>query len=143
MPSWSALTAVDHIGWKRYIKNELILLRGSLFWGVFIMRKRLLYLFDLLVVALSPFVAVVLRNNFSPSSQQLLDIIPFAVLGLCVAAVVFLIAGTHRGIWRYVSLSDFSRIIVATAITLLITLFVTFSLKPFFLSRARWRHCWL
>ncbi len=92
------------------------------------MRKRLFYLFDLFIVALSPFLAVAIRSNFTPSSKLLLDVIPFAVLGFCIAAIVFIIAGTHRGIWRYVSLPDFSRIIVATAITLLITMFVMFTL---------------
>ena len=69
------------------------------------------------------------RSNFTPSGQQLLDVVPFAVLALCVAAIVFIIAGTHRGIWRYVSMPDFSRIIVATAVTLLIALAIMFSLN--------------
>jgi lipopolysaccharide/colanic/teichoic acid biosynthesis glycosyltransferase len=93
------------------------------------MRKRLFYLFDLLIVALSPFVAVFLRNNFTPSSQQLMDIVPFSILGLCIAAIVFILAGTHRGIWRYVSLPDFSRIAIATTITILLALFVVFSIN--------------
>ncbi len=93
------------------------------------MRKRFFYLFDLLVVALSPFLAVALRNNFTPSKQQLLDIVPFAAMGVGIAAFVFIIAGTHRGIWRYVSLSDFSRIVVAVTVTLLLALFVAFSLN--------------
>lgn len=93
------------------------------------MRKRVFYLFDITVVAFSPFLAVMIRNNFTPSKQQLVDIIPFSAMGLCVAAIVFIIAGTHRGIWRYASLPDFSRIIVATAVVLLITLFAAFSLN--------------
>ena len=93
------------------------------------MRKRLFYLFDLLIVALAPFVAVVVRNNFALTSQQLLGIAPFALMGVGVAAIVFVVAGTHRGIWRYASLPDFSRIIVATTATVLITMFAAFTLN--------------
>ncbi len=93
------------------------------------MRKRLFFLFDLFVVGLSPFAAIAIRHNFTPTTKQLLDIVPFALLGVCVAALVFVIIGTHRSIWRYVSLSDFSRIFAAVAITLLVTMFVAFSLN--------------
>ncbi len=94
-----------------------------------IVRKKIFYLLDLSIVALAPFVAVVLRNNFSPPVQGLLNVLPYAVIGLCVFAVVFVVAGVQRGIWRYVSLPDVNRIIVATGIAVLVTLAVMFSLN--------------
>lgn len=91
------------------------------------MRKWLFFSFDLAVVAASPFIATELRQNFDFSVHQLADILPYAAISVGVAALVFLIAETHKGIWRYVSLPDFSRIVVAATAIVLMSMFIAFS----------------
>ena len=91
------------------------------------MRKWIFYTFDLSVVALSPFVAIGLRHNFAPPLSVISETIPYATVGVLAASLVFLVAETHKGIWRYVSLPDFSRIVTAATAIVLIASFIVFS----------------
>ncbi len=90
------------------------------------MRKWLLLAFDLSIVAISPFVAVLLRQNFTISWEKFFALIPYAAYGVLAALFVFLLAGTHKTIWRYVSLRDFTRIFVSASLIVTIALLVAF-----------------
>jgi lipopolysaccharide/colanic/teichoic acid biosynthesis glycosyltransferase len=76
-------------------------------------RKWLSYLFDVLVFFFSPFVALAIRDNFTPGWAKIEAIVPFAVVGTITAAVVFLVMGIHKVIWRHVSASDVAGLVIA------------------------------
>ena len=55
--------------------------------------------------------------------------IVYALVGVIVAAVVFPLAGVNRTLWRYTSLPDLLRLVLAVTVTLLLALFTTFALS--------------
>src|SRR5262245_50394702 len=83
---------------------------------------------DLAWVALSPFMALIIRDNFVPSVPRLQAIIPYALLCVVSAALVFSAARLHRTIWRYTSLPDILRLIAAVTVALLVALLGEFIL---------------
>ncbi len=93
------------------------------------MRKWFFLCFDLIIVALSPFMALAILNNFQLSWSDARNHLVYALIGLGVAVVVFMIAETHKGVWRYTSLHDFMRILAAVTIIILFSMFVLFTLE--------------
>ena len=89
-----------------------------------ISRKYLLLGIDLAWVALSPFAALFIRDNFAPREEALAATIPYACLGVVIAAIVFPVAGLNRTLWRYTSLSELMRLQVAVTVTILFALLV-------------------
>ena len=90
-------------------------------------RKYLLLGVDLFWVAVSPFAALFLRDNFAPYPEALEAAILYAVLGVVIAAVVFPIAGLNRSLWRYTSLTELMRLQLAVTVTVLLALLATFA----------------
>jgi lipopolysaccharide/colanic/teichoic acid biosynthesis glycosyltransferase len=93
------------------------------------MRKAALLLIDLSWVALSPFLAVVLRDNFVIYPDRLDDLAAYSAILVIVSAVTFLSAGLNKTLWQYTSLSDVLRVIGAVTIALLLSLFMGFVLN--------------
>jgi lipopolysaccharide/colanic/teichoic acid biosynthesis glycosyltransferase len=92
-------------------------------------RKFLLLSIDLFWIALSPFAALFIRDNFAPREASLSAAVDYALVGVIVAVVVLPIAGVNRTLWRYTSLSDLFRLALAVMVTLLLALFTAFALS--------------
>ena len=92
------------------------------------MKRRLLLLgIDLCWVALSPFVALVLRDNFQPRPEAVSAAVEYAVVTTLVGCLVLPLAGLNRGLWRYASLPDLIRVGVAAALIVSLSLFAAFA----------------
>ena len=91
------------------------------------MRKYLLLSADLSWAFASGFAAVFIRDNFEFSWQRMANIAPLVGATLIAAAIVFVVFGLHRSVWRYASLPDLMRIMAAVTVTILIALFATFA----------------
>ncbi len=85
-----------------------------------------LFFLDILWMVLSPIAALCLRDNFELSYERIVLIAPYIYLTVFAGAGVFLIAGVHRGVWRYSSLPDLLRVVAAASVTILITQFSAF-----------------
>ena len=94
---------------------------------------------DLTWVALSAFIALIIRDNFVLSVPRLQEIIPYALLCVVSAAVVFSAARLHRTLWRYISLTDVLPVTAAVTVALLVALLGDFILDRLEASRGRCR----
>jgi lipopolysaccharide/colanic/teichoic acid biosynthesis glycosyltransferase len=92
-------------------------------------RKYKFLTIDLIWVALSPFAALFLRDNFDPAAYKFLLLIPYALICLLAAGITFGVAGLHQRLWRYAGLTDVVRIMVAVTAAILLALFVSFALN--------------
>lgn len=90
-------------------------------------RKILLLGIDLFWVALSPFVALFIRENFAPRAETLEAAFGYALAGVIAGMVVLPLAGLNRGLWRYTSLPDLTRVVVAATAIVMLSLFATFA----------------
>jgi lipopolysaccharide/colanic/teichoic acid biosynthesis glycosyltransferase len=90
-------------------------------------RKYLLLGIDLFWVALSPFIALFMRDVFAPYKAALVAAIFYACICVAVAAVVFPVAGLNRTLWRYTSLSELVRLLLAVTVTVLLAMLATFA----------------
>jgi lipopolysaccharide/colanic/teichoic acid biosynthesis glycosyltransferase len=90
-------------------------------------RKYLFLGIDLFWVALSPFAALFIRDNFAPREVALTAAILYACIGVALAAVVFPVAGLNRALWRYTSLGELVRLLLAVTVTVLLALLATFA----------------
>jgi len=89
---------------------------------VFALRASLAFLHDVAVVALAWLGAYLLRFNLEVPPRVFWDTALFALPGVvAVYAVVFWLMGLYRGLWRYASLPDLQRIVVAVGIAALAT----------------------
>ena len=84
---------------------------------------------DLACVAISPFVALLIRDNFATSLFRVEAVAPYALLCILAGALVFLIARLHHSLWRYTSLTDILRIAAAATVVLLVALTASFHLN--------------
>jgi lipopolysaccharide/colanic/teichoic acid biosynthesis glycosyltransferase len=92
-------------------------------------RKSLLLSYDLLWVAVSPFLALALRHNLQLPIEQSYQLLSYAGFLVAIAAVVFVIAGLHRHLWHAATFSDLLRIMIAVSAVLAIALGLTFTLN--------------
>src|SRR6516165_5684563 len=84
---------------------------------------------DLLFVALATIVAVMLRGYFHTFTESLVALMPYSLISLACACVIFLVGGLDRTPWRYSSVADHLQVIVLTVLTILLALVVTFGLN--------------
>jgi len=82
---------------------------------------------EVALVAAATFSALLLRDNFETSPDHIAALIPYLFASLCVSSAVFLAAGTHRGLWRFASVSDGVAISAAAAATALGAMALGFS----------------
>ncbi len=90
-------------------------------------RKYVLLSLDLVWVALSPAIALLVRGNFDFQINALDKVLPYTAMTVAAAALVFLAAGLHTRIWRYTSLGDILRVMAATTVAMGIALFAAFA----------------
>jgi lipopolysaccharide/colanic/teichoic acid biosynthesis glycosyltransferase len=76
-------------------------------------------LVDLFLVALATVAAAVIRDNFIIEPPRLIALVPYLVITLGVAGLVFPVLGISRSLWRFTSLRDGLRIAAATTIVVL------------------------
>jgi lipopolysaccharide/colanic/teichoic acid biosynthesis glycosyltransferase len=81
---------------------------------------------DLTWVALSPFIALLIRDNFIISIPRHQALIPYALLCIVSAGIVFTVARLHQTVWRYISLPDVSYLIAGVTIAVLVALVGSF-----------------
>lgn len=79
-------------------------------------RRLVAFCHDLLALGLCWYVAYWLRFNFDFPAEYLRGALQALPLLLMVYAAAFWLSGLYRGIWRYASLMDLRRIIVAVAL---------------------------
>ena len=82
---------------------------------------------DLILVVLTSFIAVLVRDNFVVYQPHLEAITAYAVIALATSAIVFVIAAPHKALWRCTALPDVLRIVGAVTVALLLALFVSFT----------------
>lgn len=81
------------------------------------MNRAHIFACDLGLVALATFTALVLRDNFETSADHLSALLPYLVISVCVACVVFPAFGTYRALWRFVTPSDVLLVVSAALAT--------------------------
>src|SRR6476646_10572037 len=81
---------------------------------------------DIGLVALSPFAALLIRDNFVFFPAHWEAIIPYAAVTIVSTAIVCAIFGFHRTPWQFTSLPDALRIVTAVTVALLLAFFVSF-----------------
>ena len=67
-----------------------------------------------------------IRDNFVPWEQHLDAATAYTAIAVVTSAIVFSIAGLHRRLWQYTSLSDVIRIVAAVTVALLLAVFISF-----------------
>jgi lipopolysaccharide/colanic/teichoic acid biosynthesis glycosyltransferase len=82
---------------------------------------------DLAVVGLSPFLALLLRDNFVLVWPHFVAIAPYAVISFTFSVVVFAVAWPQKTLWRSTSLPDVLHILGAMTVALLLALFASFT----------------
>lgn len=82
---------------------------------------------DVAWVALAALLALLIRENFVPSAHKVQAIVPYILLSVASAAVVFSLARLQRTVWRYTSLVDALHLIAAITIALLLALLAGFA----------------
>jgi lipopolysaccharide/colanic/teichoic acid biosynthesis glycosyltransferase len=81
---------------------------------------------DLTCVALSPLIALLIRDNFDTSILRLEALAPYTVICILTAAVVFAVARLPRSLWRYTSLMDVLHLLAIATVVLLASLAASF-----------------
>lgn len=77
------------------------------------MRRFLLLLADLLLIAAATIAALAIRDNLEISLDSLRRLLPHLGLTLAAATLVILATGQHRSIWRLSAMADYARIVAA------------------------------
>ncbi len=86
----------------------------------FVLRATLAFLHDVVVVGLAWLGAYLLRFNLEIPPRVFWDTAFIALPGVvAVYAIVFWLMGLYRGLWRYASLPDLQRIVIAVGIAAL------------------------
>ena len=67
--------------------------------------------FDIGWAALSPFMALLIRENFVIFSPHWDAITTYAAISVIASIIIFLSTGQHKALWQYTSLPDVLRII--------------------------------
>ena len=84
-------------------------------------RKFILLGIDLFWVAIAPLVALSFATISYLRLRCFSAVIEYAIIGLLVGGAVIPLAGLNRGLWRYTSLPDVMRIMVAATAIILLT----------------------
>ena len=86
-------------------------------------------LVDLVLVALATVAAAVIRDNFIFEPPRLIALLPYLVITLGIAGIVFPVLGISRSLWRFTSLRDGLRIVAATLTIVLSAVAIAFAVN--------------
>src|SRR5262249_5552842 len=84
---------------------------------------------DLICVALSPVIALLIRDNFDTSVFRLHALVPYVLLCIFFGTIVFSVARLPHRMWRYTSLIDILHVVSAATVVLLLALAASFYLN--------------
>jgi lipopolysaccharide/colanic/teichoic acid biosynthesis glycosyltransferase len=84
---------------------------------------------DLFWVALSPFAALFVRDNFDMATYKLPALLPYVLICISTAGITFVVAHLHQRLWRYTGLFDVLRIMAAVTAAILLALFAGFAVN--------------
>ncbi len=94
--------------------------RAALLWQrareLWVFRAFAVWAHDLVAAVAAWFLAYGLRYNFEGMSEVVSGMLPLLAWSLPVQALVFWLAGLYRGLWRYASLPDLRRIVIAAVV---------------------------
>ena len=94
--------------------------RATLLWQrareLWVFRAFAVWAHDLVAAVGAWFLAYGLRYNFEGMSEVVAGMLPLLAWSLPVQALVFWLAGLYRGLWRYASLPDLRRIVIAAVV---------------------------
>jgi lipopolysaccharide/colanic/teichoic acid biosynthesis glycosyltransferase len=93
------------------------------------LRRLALIATDLFFAALATIIAVMLRGYFDTISDSLVALMPYSLVSMGCASVIFLVGGLDRTPWRYCSVADHLQVIVLTVLAILLALVLTFALN--------------
>ena len=81
---------------------------------------------DLFWIAISPFLALLIRDNFAPRAEAFAATLEYAGVGVLVGLILLPLGRFNRDLWRYTSLPDLVRLIGAVTAIILLSLFIYF-----------------
>ncbi len=90
------------------------------------MRKWLLLLFDLFIVSISPFLSILIRDNFLLIWEKLYSVLPYTGICILVSCLVFIAANVHRSVWKYAGMPDYTLILKAVTVSVGITVCIVY-----------------
>ncbi len=90
------------------------------------MRRAVLLIVDLSVLALATVAALLLRDNLEFSLPRLIDLLPYLGFSVAAGAVVFTVGGFNRSIWRFSGLPDYLSVGVGVLVTVFLSVCLSF-----------------
>jgi len=93
------------------------------------MRRLTALVLDIILIALATLCADFIRNDFQVSLARFVALGPYLALSIGAAACVLPLAGLHRSVWRYSALSDYVRILVASALVVVAAVALGFTVN--------------
>jgi lipopolysaccharide/colanic/teichoic acid biosynthesis glycosyltransferase len=84
---------------------------------------------DLFFVASATIIAATLRGNVDAVSNPLIILMPYILISIGCAFIVFLLAGLDRTPWRYSTVADHLQVVVLSVLAILLALVLTFALN--------------
>jgi lipopolysaccharide/colanic/teichoic acid biosynthesis glycosyltransferase len=102
------------------------------------MRRHLFSLLtDTVLVVIATLVALAIRDNFEIKPSRVYQLLPYLGWTVLAALVVFPLMGLTRSIWRFSSMSDYTRVLPAVVFTVLSAVALGFQFNRLdFVSRA-------
>ena len=101
------------------------------------MRNRYLFLLDVVLLAVTPTLALVMREDSTAWVARYVPLIQFTILSLIIKLVIFFLFGLYRRYWRYASVDELVSIILAGSSATLIIAGVFFGAGILGLENAR------
>ena len=93
-------------------------------------RALLAFAHDVLVAALAWFFAYLLRFNLAIPHEFLISVWQTLLWIVPLQAIAFIVFGLYRGVWRFASIPDLQRILMAVSVAALAVTAVLFMFKP-------------
>jgi lipopolysaccharide/colanic/teichoic acid biosynthesis glycosyltransferase len=92
-------------------------------------QKFILLGIDLFWVAISPILALLIRDSFAPRPESILAGVEYAGIGILVGLFVLPLTGVNRTLWRYTAPRDLVRLVIAVTAIVLLTLLISFATR--------------
>lgn len=80
------------------------------------MRRWLVHVADLALVALATISALLLRDNFEFSPDRFRNLLPYLMFTVVAASVILQVTRLDRGIWRFSTMNDYLSLSTASAV---------------------------
>src|ERR1039458_2190567 len=93
------------------------------------MRKWLIMIIDLMIVAVAIVAAMYLRDDMEFSVDHLFKLQPYVVISMVLTLLIGLVGKMNRGMWRYSSFPDYLRITGLTTLIVITAVAISFALN--------------